>query len=134
MLTYKIKLVVGDWSDDGHGKTDSYLVKTNYSAADIKRSYERVLKTHKLRAPCNDCEDNRVDINIVELLAQHNIKTSDILEYDKKNETYSFVDCGQDYFSELYLRISSVILTDLVYEFIDSDIATLNVGGYGLFY
>lgn len=134
MLTHKIKLVVGDWSDDGHGKTDSYLVRTNYSAADIKRSYERALKIHKLHVPCSDCEDSAINPDIVKLLTQHNVETSDILEYDKKSKTYNFVDCGPDYFCQLYLRISSIILTDLVYEFIDSDIATLNVGGYGLFY
>lgn len=42
-------LVLGDWSDDGHGKTDKILVESNMSVKDIKQAYKNSCKLTKIK-------------------------------------------------------------------------------------
>ena len=37
---YKVKLTLGDWSNDGHGKYEEIIYKSNYPVSVIRQSYK----------------------------------------------------------------------------------------------
>ena len=38
-LFYKVKVPVGDWSDDGHGKCEWFIFATNKSVEDLREAF-----------------------------------------------------------------------------------------------
>jgi hypothetical protein len=40
MKTNKMYLVLGDWSNDGHGKHDKYLLESNVDVSVIQQAYK----------------------------------------------------------------------------------------------
>lgn len=41
----KINIVLGDWSDDGHGKTDKVLLEVNKTKIEMQDAYKKSCKT-----------------------------------------------------------------------------------------
>lgn len=37
---HKFKVVIGDWSDDGHGKSDKFVFKGNYPVETLRQAYK----------------------------------------------------------------------------------------------
>lgn len=44
-----VKLTLGDWSDDGHGKTDTIIYLSNKSVEEIRKAYKASCKKTKIR-------------------------------------------------------------------------------------
>ena len=40
-MNYLIQLTIGDWSDDGHGKTEIFLCKSNKDLAVVREAYKK---------------------------------------------------------------------------------------------
>ena len=62
-LTHSIRLVTGDWSSDGHGKTSNLNIKSNLSLAQIEKAYKagtKILGTDIIENVCRDYEDNNI--------------------------------------------------------------------------
>ena len=38
-MKYMFKLDIGDWSDDGHGKKETFLVKSSHGIEDVREAY-----------------------------------------------------------------------------------------------
>lgn len=39
-----MKLVLGDWSDDGNGKTEEFILEVNKTVAEIQEAYKQSCK------------------------------------------------------------------------------------------
>lgn len=52
MYTYRI--VTGDWSDDGHGKSDQFTFNVNYNIDQIRKAYKKAQKKLKIAFDCNE--------------------------------------------------------------------------------
>lgn len=118
-----IKLVVGDWSGDGHNVTHTYFIEANYTSNEIEEAYQKFLTDRELYEPCEEYEDAKLDDYFLAALAEANIDISDM-----EINFYS----GRD-FCEFYLRVAKHTLTNLEWNFLMEDIQTINVGGYGLY-
>jgi hypothetical protein len=44
-LPYTFKYTIGDWSDDGHGKTDVLQIRSNHTIEKITEAYNKSRKT-----------------------------------------------------------------------------------------
>lgn len=51
---FEFEIKIGDWSDDGHGKCDSYRVKSNKPVKDAREAYF----TAKAKLPPHLCPEN----------------------------------------------------------------------------
>lgn len=40
-MDHKFKLAIGDWSGDGHGKSETYVISANRSVYDIRKAYKK---------------------------------------------------------------------------------------------
>lgn len=124
-MIYKFYLVLGDWSDDGHGKSDKVLIESNYSEKDLQKAYKKSCKktgisfnhndnfTGKKDAIliCTDYEDSQITEEAYRALAKLNCPFND-LEFDG-------IGCDEvteDNCDELYLNQES--FTNLLMWFI----------------
>lgn len=53
-LKNKIYIVLGDWSDDGHGKYEKYLIAMNKTKLEMQEAYKESSKKLGISFDCND--------------------------------------------------------------------------------
>jgi hypothetical protein len=135
---YKIEMVVGDWSNDGHGMTDKYHIEANASHLELAKAYEvgtKIIGFNFTDEVCSDYEDNVIKSEHREILVQHGFK-GELADYLEEHSGY--FDENKD-FVEVYMFIvelgfKSLYGTALEWSFINANIPQLKVGGYGLFF
>jgi len=67
----KIDLVIGDWSDDGHGKLDTIKISSNLSLREIQTAYnkgKKLVKFDPIQKLCSEYEDRQLFPKDLELL------------------------------------------------------------------
>ncbi len=77
---YRMKLVLGDWSDDGHGKSDIILLTSNYPVEKVQQAYRDACKLtgvafsadEYLKPPIKEVK-HRVATNYEERLMSHEV-------------------------------------------------------------
>lgn len=63
-MTHKIKFPVGDWSDDGHGKCDWFLLESSVPVEDLREMYFNACSQTGIvfdREICSSRDDNQVE-------------------------------------------------------------------------
>jgi hypothetical protein len=135
-------IIVGDWSDDGHGKTDTQLVTTVTTFSDVQNAWTAVNKNLKntygftLEDVCQDYEDNLLTKQQSDAFIAMGINLSEFAEdaedYVEDGESEFALD--SDSFVELVIRLINqhnplLGLSKAPY----SHRKDLRVGGYGLF-
>ena len=101
----KMYLVLGDWSDDGHGKHDKILLESNVSVKDIQDAYKASCKltgvsfnhnedftetkrgweeADKYRIACK-YEDSQLSKFVFDILAKHGLTKEMLEEWDTEN-------------------------------------------------
>ena len=127
-----IKLVVGDWSSDGHGRTTTFMVETGglVDGDVLKKFYQRGVEAVGLditKFVCADYEDS--------LLPQWAIRKLmaagwDHWEFDPREH-----HLDPEQFMEIWLFIAGRGCPDLKVRVLGHDeVPSINLGGYGLFY
>lgn len=148
-----INLVVGDWSSDGHGKTDTYSYEVNKSQKEIEAAHKKSCNKYNIRfnSWCEDYEDNSMPLKDL-------LKIQDVILSEKEPDTdYSQLEAdiaeilednegdidyddishklnvpGSTVFASLYLGIAKLSMQSLTYTPVESD--EIKIGGYGLFW
>lgn len=148
-MSYKIRFTIGDWSDDGHGKSQTYVVQAN-------KPVEHLRELH-LSSPdilgfdigdiCRNYGDSLLSPEIFEALTNHCIPNP----FSKLANNIDNIDDGDLYFDtpdelvQLWIDILKHLDKELEAEIVpDNDIPNmhwsgyrdgkhLNVPGYGLF-
>ncbi len=126
----KVKLVIGDWSRDGHNQYDELVYESSHSVKEIREAYKQSCRKLGLIFDCNidhtgiegmnwkhpeyndrqicvDYEQNRISSLALSLLESHGIPTHQFYK-----EGYASVTS----FSELMINIFKLSLPDLVME------------------
>lgn len=146
----RMYLVMGDWSNDGHGKSDKILVEVNKTVKEVQDAYKASCKLTGISFNHNEDftgikrdYDEAVDHHIfteyegchvsqtcIDILAKYGIEIDE-------DEGY----CPED-FAELWFKFVKLSLPDLEFNFVKDDIpcingywnSNLNVQfGYGLY-
>jgi len=130
----QINVVIGDWSDDGHGKTAIFIINSNLPLKQIETAYRKGSKKvgFKLHEQVEDCEQSELDLDLFNKLKDFGlnlkkvgIDKSDIDEEDNRVQLWS-----SSYF-KLYMFICQVGDPNLEYKLEHN--SQLRIGGYGLF-
>lgn len=146
---HKFKIPVGDWSDDGHGKCEEYIVSCNYPVEEVQQAYKDSCKLTGISFNHNEdytglglnrqhpeYEDRKIASEYGQytisrlaegILAKHGIDVwegfdSEII--DKSGEK-AYID-GSEHFIELLFAFIKLSLRGLKYEIVGDDLPYLN--------
>lgn len=126
---YRFKMSIGDWSDDGHGKCENYIVESNFPV-------ERVREAHfamegrtgiSIENLCNEYAQDCIGEDDVELLKE--------LGYEFAGESYEDDD-GIHYYmtpeemAHLWVFLLMKSDSELQLKIVDEDYPTLHFYGY----
>lgn len=138
-MNHIISLVLGDWSGDGHSKTDIVNISSNLSKKEIEKAYS--LGTKKIgfdliNDVCADYEDNNLSAEHWEILKKFGYKEDNIPgdPVDEKDD-HAGILVWSDGFVDLYLfivKLGNDTFQGKILE--EKDNPTIRIGGYGLFY
>lgn len=135
-MKFQLTLVVGDWSDDGHGKTQTFTIRTNRSPASIMSAYDRGSKKLGFDLSvdvASDYEDYLLDEEKWAAFVKHGLTDDDIVVSDGFESTSAYaLSLYPAKFADLYLFI--VKLGEPEFQCVsmgNSD--SIEIGGYGLF-
>lgn len=147
----KMKLVIGDWSDDGHGKHFDITLECNYTVKEIQDAYKLSVIQTGLGFDNSDCDENgnklhdvyqicteyeaggTLTLETLEILKQFGCPDDLILDYQEE---------PMDNFVKLWFWFVSLSLSNLKYKLVKDDVPTINgywnknlntQFGYGLF-
>lgn len=144
---YKYQIVLGDWSEDGHGKTDTYFIQSAKKLNELQKTYENFVEE------TNYCFDNRYHSgkkltkfltdygnftikmqDFKQIIGQHyeeyKNKTDHECIEDDDEKVYFYPDSFMDFFIFLMNKRSPA----LELKVINNEIPTWNTGmGYGLY-
>ena len=126
----KMQLVLGDWSDDGHGKSESIHIETNKTLSEVRQAYLKSCELTKLAFDegslhrnyhhiAVDYEDNILSEEIIEILKEFNYPFINELE-DEDNYIYT------DNYVRLWFWFIGLSLDDFQYEIIKDTIPVIN--------
>jgi len=124
-------IVLGDWSDDGHGKSDKVLVETNYEVDEMQEAYKKscrmtgisfnhdedftgVKKDYreaKRYHICTEYEDTSLSEECVDILRVHGCPLEDFC-YADEGDVY----IDHDQFLGLLMWFVSLSLPDFKWE------------------
>lgn len=140
---HDVRMIVGDWSGDGHEKTENFSIVSNRSQQEIVAAHDKTIKSLKYD-PLSDLDEYEVQflskksINcFVELgVTWESIgwdvpspalgRSSDVIDQSIND------DIGTEDVVALYMVLAAVSDPDLRYANRKSDY--IHVGGYGIFH
>lgn len=127
-MAFTYKIIVGDWSGDGHDQTESFLIETNASAGKIRDAYKKA--EFSLTDAFAEDGDNLLSEDELEQLKDNGIDLDKVCYEDR----YGQALFNPEAVAQLYLEMARSQLSDLEYEFVDDKIEVLVEGiGYGCF-
>ena len=136
-FAHTVNLIVGDWSDNGHGKTETFTVNCNLDKKALEKAYKAGVKKTQVdltKDVATNFEDNSISRDAVDKLGKHGFKISD---HSDDVPYPDEIDCEaslwSDGFATTWLFIARVGNPELEYEFVVDNTSTINIGGYGLF-
>lgn len=125
-MLYKVN--IGDWSDDGHGKFETYVVDVDCSSETLKDNFDRAVKELGF-SPfdiARGYEDNSMTIDQFDRLEDAGYSFDSRMEPDKY---YYFID-GPEEMLEIIMFFVSYGSDEVIWRIISEDIPIL-AGGYG---
>jgi len=138
-MSHILSLIIGDESDDGHGKRDTYVIESNLSREEIQAAYTRALSEFDagcLTTVAEDYED--CSLSATQLFAMRRIgyRVQNMYWWQEFKEDWGrgqtpFITA--DEFVDLFLTIVRAGDSNFVYKRLSSADTELFIGGYGLF-
>lgn len=147
-MKYKIKLPIGDWSEDGHGKCEWFILNSSVPVEELREIYfDAKLRNNcsldgsdwdNMRdfAPCNNYGDSSITR---EELSRFNITLSEeeienyINEFNPKDFADVFIKFMTQHNKELELDIVKDHIPTFSFYGYDSNNRHIGYMGYGLF-
>lgn len=139
-MTNKYKVVVGDWSSDGHGVSEFVYFNTNKDQADIKKAYNEAVKKcgltldnphlakKKYTEILNQYEDSKILPMHVKKLEEIGV-TFEAVGCDGDDQDGEMTWCfghNGDAICRLFLEMAKTQLPDLEYEIIKDETPCIN--------
>tara|TARA_R110000772_G_scaffold43995_1_gene101228 strand:- start:40368 stop:40823 length:456 start_codon:yes stop_codon:yes gene_type:complete len=151
-MKYKFRLPIGDWSADGHGKCDYFIIESNHVIDDVMDIYIEMNEVYKVNNVCEEYEESVIDGSFFDLVEEKlNLDRGNYLEnYDPTLFTSSFYDFDDEEYGTTTKHIAQLVL-DMLMSFdpklklkiVNDNIPdfnnwhsgkSVNLPGYGLFY
>lgn len=138
---YQFKMVIGDWSDDGHGKHEDFVIQSNVPVEQVREAHYRIEETTgvNIEEICSNYEEDEIDRDVVEQLQE--------LGFEFENATGMGPGItNTTEMARLWLFLLQKADPDLKLTLMDAEVPTLHfygfddkgrhIGGvgYGLFY
>lgn len=130
-----IYLTLGDWSNDGHGRTERFAIESNLPRSLFVEAYEAgasKLGVNVMRDVACDYEDGYISEEDLQKFRDAGFLfkfESDFPEENKDPED----GLDQEQFVELFLFTVKQGDPSFVYKDVDLNAGNVNIGGYGLF-
>jgi hypothetical protein len=145
----RLSLIIGDWSNDGHGKTDTVLVTMNVSRAELLKAHEKGLKqVPAFKGSCENYEESYISLGLAHQLVKAGLDPEDFLtdpccRWDES--TKSLIECSWDHpeneellfidsegYAKLYMEICKLGDPLIAYSFNNNKSDEICIGGYGV--
>lgn len=126
-----INLVVGDWSDDGHGRTHTVTVESNFDVARLGKAFKAGTKKLKFNIAehCQDYEDGSISDRFAAALTKHGFDLTEMFSYDGPDEP---INLSPSDFADIWLFTAELGGgKKLRLKIVEPD--DIHVGGYGCF-
>lgn len=115
----QIKLTVGDWSGDGHEKTEDFTIHSSMTQEELSKAIKK-LKLMDIGNDCSEYEDNKLSEK-----SQKKLEKAGIV-YDNEEGLYP------ESWVQTILECVKHENPGSTFEIVQ--VPSINVGGYGLFY
>lgn len=85
---YQIKFTLGDYSRDGHGMSDDYIVESNKPVEHLRELHFSCIKTldFDIGDMCREYGENQLAESIFDILKEHKILDDECLYYLETND------------------------------------------------
>lgn len=148
----KLKVTLGDWSNDGHGMTEVFIVDlpTVINQSELEEMYNLgagVIGFDLIKQVCRNYEDNRIDLGWYDRLTTLGYEPYDFKKEAGKWDSYPEFDEGEyaylttELYLDIYMFFVSVGYEKMIgtndsfgYRVVSDDMPQVTIGGYGLFY
>lgn len=125
-----INLIVGDWSHDGHGTTETVIVYANVDSRSLKNAFTKgsndLLGFDFSEKCCDEYENDSIPPEVAQKLIDAGYETA--FEEYKTGEKMNF---DVDEFAHVWMFLAKIGNPEIEYVFIKNE--NINIGGYGLF-
>lgn len=141
----KFKLELGDWSDDGHGKTKVFFFESNLTVEDLREIFftNKEVYGDFLEKYCSDYQDSVMTLEEIEAIELIGIQVSDYIKKEALQEGSLFIDTNTmiDWFVQFMKLGNPSLILNAVDEGVpsfhfygrDSKNRHISSFGYGLF-
>lgn len=142
---YKIKFPIGDWSDDGHGKCETFIVESNRDVSEVREAHfackERL--GFEIGDICHKYGDSDIKSDLSQKLNKLGIL--DGIVFDMEQDFEKGIYLSPDEMVQIWLAILMHISPSMKLRIVDDDIPYINfygvdgakrhlsTPGYGLF-
>ena len=138
---HTIVLRLGDWSDDGHGKTACFYITSNIPIIALGKAYAKGVKNVGIDivSYCNQYEEWSLPKEAVQKLLDAGCKLEDHVdswafkEWLKGTTPDEELSMDTHSFTNIWLWIASQGDADFEWRMIKEDRLIIDIGGYGLF-
>jgi len=138
-LMNTMHLVLGDWSNDGHGKYEKVICRANKTIDEVRDAYKascklmgfsfnhnndytEVKRSYTIASKyqvCTEYENNTISTKVVNLLIQFECPLVDQIK-----EAHRYLDV--ELFTDLWWWFVGVSLPGLIYEKVEGDVPVIN--------
>lgn len=139
-LPHTFTLTVGDYSRDGHEKSEVLLFSCSHSKNQLQAFYTSASVNYKLdlKKQCSEYKNDSFTVlfykKLLEVFKDDPIVNTLIGAEVPLDEDDPDAFIAPDTYAELYLHIAKLACSDLVWESKSDTTDNINIGGYGLFY
>src|ERR1035441_1984697 len=120
----RYKIIVGDWSGDGHEKTKDYFLEVSHSKEKIVAAYEATRKVSKVSlislvrseekngyvSVCSDYEQNEISVETLDKLIAAGVNRDDLMLDDGIDNDFEIWDEG---IVHLFMAMAKASLPEL---------------------
>jgi hypothetical protein len=131
---FRIRLVVGDWSTDGHSMAKEVSVLSNRRDRDLSKAYAkgvRVVGVDLTKDVCREYEDSSLPAEVLVKLTAAGYQIPGV-EHPETAICEDTEYLTPEEFAELWLFIARKGDPELRVEVVEGE-PSINIGGYGLF-
>lgn len=128
-MTYTLNLILGDWSHDGHEKTETITIKTNLSKEQIKSAYikgSNLIGVDLIDEVAAEYEDSTLSLEYLEKFKKAGFEPNEDMFYK------GFYELDTEEYTNLYFFVLKKGNENFEYEIIENE--DIDIGGYGLFH
>jgi hypothetical protein len=136
---HTINLVIGDWSDDGHGKKDKFTIKCNLDKKALEKAYKKGVKKVGVDITsdvAHEYEDSTISKEDWDKLLKAGMKADEVGEVDIPDHLDGQSDrifIWPDAFADIWLFVAKAGNPKFEFEHVIATASNINIGGYGLF-